>query len=45
MKRDLAQSLNPAEMKKQRQKDRRQKMKEDYEKNRDPIKEFFQLTC
>ena len=45
LKREVTQSLSAAEERKQRAAERKRKIQEDYQKNRDPIKEFFTLTC
>lgn len=37
--------MSAVEAKKQREAERKKKIQEDYQKNRDPIKEFFTLTC
>jgi len=41
MKKELTKSLTAAELKKQKAAATKKKMAEDYQKNRDPIKEFF----
>ena len=41
MKKELTKSMTAAEAKKQRQAAIKKKLEEDYQKNRDPIKEFF----
>lgn len=38
-------SMSVAEQRKKKQEDARKKIQEDYNKKRDPVKEFFQLTC
>ena len=43
IKKELA--VSAAEMKKLKAAERKKKLAEDYEKNRDPIQEFFKLTC
>ena len=45
IKKELTQTLSAAEVRKQRDLARKKKIDEDYIKQRDPIKEFFQLTC
>ena len=45
IKEDVQQSLSQAELKKQKQAAYKKKLADDYQKNRDPIKEFFTLTC
>ena len=45
IKEEVQQSLSQAELKKQKQAAYKKKMADDYQKNRDPIKEFFTLTC
>ena len=44
MKKEITQSLSAVEAKKQRAAERKRKLQEDYQKNRDPIKEFFTLV-
>jgi len=44
LKKELTQSMTIAEAKKQRAAAIKKKIQDDYQKNRDPIKEFFQLV-